>query len=317
MGVSAALSEHDPPVLVVTGGSSGIGRATALAASASGWHVVLVARGPAALHETAEDCRARGAGSVLVRPLDVGDDDAVAAMVASVLERYGRLDAVVSCAGVVAYGRTESVPVAVFDAVLRTNLTGSVNVARHVVPVLRRQGAGALLLVGSVVGHLAVPSMSPYVLSKWGVRALARQLSVENRDRPGVAIGYVAPGGVDTPIYRQAANYAGYAGRPPPPVSSPERVARQVLARLDRPHRRDQLGLTNEVLRLGFSFLPAVYDRLVGPAFPVGATDLTRPVAPGPGNVLAPREDHDRLHGGYRSAAGRVLANLRQQRSQR
>ncbi|WP_187366786.1 SDR family NAD(P)-dependent oxidoreductase [Nocardioides dongxiaopingii] len=304
----------DRPVLLVTGASSGIGRATVLAAAEQGRHVVLVARGAGPLEETAEECRARGAASALTVPLDVGDDDAVADLVASVLRRHGRLDAVVGCAGVVAYGRTESVPVEVFDAVLRTNLTGSVNLARHVVPVLRRQGAGSLLLVGSVVGHLAVPMMSPYVLSKWGVRALARQLAVENRDRPGVQIGYVAPGGVDTPIYRQAANYAGYAGRPPPPVSSPERAARQVLARLEQPWRPAQLSLANDVLRFGFSFLPLLYDRLVGPAFPVGATDLATRADPGPGNVLTPSEGGNRLRGGYPGAAGRLRANLRLRR---
>ena len=169
------------------------------------------------------------------------------------------------CAGTVAYGRTEDIPVEVFDAVLRTTLIGAVNVARHVVPVLRHQRAGSLVFVGSVIGHIAVPSMTPYVLSKWGVRALARQLRVENRDLPSVCIGYVAPGGVDTPIYEQAANYAGFVGRPPPPVASPERIARVIMEVAEGRRHREQVGLSNDVIRLGFTVAPWLYYRLIEP----------------------------------------------------
>jgi NAD(P)-dependent dehydrogenase (short-subunit alcohol dehydrogenase family) len=304
-----------PPVLLVTGASSGIGLATAELAASRGWHLVLAARGQPSLERAAARCRDVGASSALGVPTDVGDDAAVRRLVARTTDEHGRLDGVVNSAGVVAYGRTEEVPVDVFDGVLRTNLLGSVNVARHVLPVLRRQDRGTLVLVGSVVGHVTVPSMSPYVLSKWGVRCLASQLRVENRDRPGVGIGYVAPGGVDTPIYRQAANYAGFVGRPPPPVARPERTARQVLAHLDRPRGRAQLTPANDVVRFGHQFVPWVYERIIERSFALGATDLTEPTDAVDGNVLASRDDHNALRGGHGSALlgiGRnVVAALR------
>lgn len=300
----------EPRVIVVTGASSGIGRAAAVRAAEAGDHVVLLARGVATLEEVASECDTAGAASTLVVPADVGDDAAVRAAVDQVLDRHGRVDAVVHSAGVVAYGRTEEVPADVFEGVLRTNLLGSVNVTRHVLPVLREQESGTLVLIGSVIGHIAVPSMSPYVLSKWGVRALARQLQLENRDIPGVHVAYVAPGGVDTPIYEQAGNYDGFVGRPPPPVASPERVAKVALRQLDRPRKRTQVGIANDVIRFGFSAMPGVFDVLVGPLFRTAAIDRTDPVEPGPGNVLQTHEDGNRLHGAQGNAVVGIGRNV-------
>ncbi|HSU03423.1 MAG TPA: SDR family NAD(P)-dependent oxidoreductase [Nocardioides sp.] len=299
-----------PRVVLVTGASSGIGEAIARQASARGDHVVLLARGREALERVAADCERLGAASTLVVPTDVGDDAEVAAAVTAAVARHARLDIVVSCAGVVAYGRIPDVPVDVFDRVVTTNLLGPVNLARHVLPVLREQDSGSLVLIGSVIGHIGVPDMAAYVLSKWGVRGLFRQLRVDNRDRPGVRIGYVAPGGVDTPIYRQAATYGDSVGRPPFPVASPDRVARRVLEVADHPWRSGQSGISNDVIRLGFATVPWVYDRLVGPLFSVVAQDLVAPVVRGPGNVLTSRQELNALRGGQGSALLGIGANL-------
>jgi NAD(P)-dependent dehydrogenase (short-subunit alcohol dehydrogenase family) len=277
------MSAFEGRVVLVTGASSGIGRATATAASRRGAHVVLAARDEDALESVAAEC---AGPSTLVVPTDVGSDDEVAALVDAALERYGAIDVVVSNAGVVSYGRAEEVPVEVFDGILRTNLLGAANVARHVIPVLRRQEAGTLLFVGSVVGHVAVPSLTPYVVSKWGLRGLVHQLRLENKDLPRLHIGYVAPGGVDTPIYDNAANYGGWAGRPPPPYASAERLAQQILARIRVPVLPPQLSVVNHVLRFGFTCLPKVYDHLVGPLAHRLIIDRDRPVPPTSGNVL-------------------------------
>jgi NAD(P)-dependent dehydrogenase (short-subunit alcohol dehydrogenase family) len=302
---------EQPRVVLVTGASSGVGLATALAVSRRGDHVVLAARDSGALERAAQQCRGSGAVSATVVATDVGDDDAVRRLVAEALTVAGRLDVVVHAAGVVAYGRTEEVPAEVFDGVLRTNLTGSVNVVRHVVPEMRRRQQGHLVLVGSVIGHLGVPGMSPYVLSKWGVRALARQVQLENRDRPRLRVVYVAPGGVDTPIYKLAGTYAGHVGRPPPPVMKPERVAARILRSVDHPRKRIQVGLTNDVMRLGFSAMPGLFDALVGPLFSVAAQDLSEPAPPSPGNVLSPTPQGYGPRGEQGNPLLGVLRNLR------
>lgn len=297
-------------VIVVTGASSGIGRATAMRAADDGDHVVLVARAEVVLEEVAAECRARGAASALVVPTDVGNDASVADCVAQIQRRHPTIDAVIHSAGVVAYGRTEEVPVEVFDGVLQTNLHGSINIARHVLPIMRAQKSGTIVLIGSVIGHMGVPSMSPYVVSKWGVRALARQLQLENRDLHHVHIAYVSPGGVDTPIYEQAATYDGFVGRPPPPVAGPDKVARIALRRMDHPRKRTQVNLSNYIMQLGFSALPGAFDLLVGPLFRLAAVDRTQPTDPTPGNVLAPNAPGDRLRGGQGGAVLGIARNV-------
>lgn len=308
-----------PRVVLVTGASSGIGEATARAAAARGDHVVLLARGRDSLVRVAAQCDALGAASTLVTVADISDDSAVEAAVQEVVRHHQRLDVVAGCAGVVAYGRLDEVPVQVFDQVLATNLHGSANLARHVLPVLRDQGHGSLVLVGSLIGHLAVPDMGAYAISKWGVRALVRQLRVDNRDRPDIKFGYVAPGGVDTPIYLQAATYGDSVGRPPFPVASPERVAARVLAVADRPWLPSQVGPANGVIRFGFSAVPWAYDRLVGPLFAVVAQDQVADVTRGPGNVLESNQRLNGLHGNQGNAllgaARNVVAVVRRRRT--
>lgn len=306
-----------PRVVLITGASSGIGEATARAAAARGDHVVLVARGESALARVETVCAGAGAASTMVLPTDVGDDDAVRRMVAAAMERHGRLDIVVSNAGVVAYGRFDQVPAEVIHGVFATNLNGAVHLARHVLPVLRAQDEGSLVMVGSLLGHIAAPDMGAYVVSKWGVRALVRQLRVDNRDRPGVKIGYVAPGGVDTPIYEQAATYGDTVGRPPFPVSTSEAVGRRVLTIADRTWWRSQVGPANDLIKFGFTALPGVYDRLVGPLFTVVAQDLTVPAEDSPGNVLDSKPARNGLRGGWGNALVAVFRNLSALRKRR
>ena len=258
---------HAGRVVVVTGASSGIGEATALEAARRGHHVVLAARRREVLEKMAARCEEVGAASALVVPTDVADDDAVAELMAAVTERHDHLDAVLHCAGQVSYGRTEETRASDFDQVLATNLSGSANVARHALRVMREQGRGTLVLVGSLLGQIAVPEMTPYVVSKWGVRALARQLHVENLDLPDVHVCHVVPGSVDTPIYDNALDDAGGVNEAPPPTISPERVAGVVLAQLSWPRPETQTAWLNYGLVAGFGLAPWAWDRAVGPAF--------------------------------------------------
>ena len=114
-------------------------------------------------------------------------------------------------------------------------------------------------------------------------------LAIEARGDPDVHVCVVSPGGVDTPVYLQAANYAGCVGRPPPPVDSPEKVARGDRATSLRDHRpRRSVGAANLVRAGRVHPAAAVFDLLVGPLMRAGG--LSRePVEPHDGNVFEPR----------------------------
>jgi short-subunit dehydrogenase len=288
----------DLRAVVVTGASSGIGRATALQLAGRGDDLVLVSRSRSVLEQVRQECLARGAGRVLVHPADVADRVLVEDVFDQAVAVLGRVDGVVHAAAVLAYGRFEDVPAEVFDATVAINLTGTANVARSALRVFREAGGGRLVVLGSVLGKMTSPFMSPYATSKWAVHGLVRTLQIEARQTPGVGISLVGPGGVNTPIYHLAGSYTGRGGHPPPPVDPPEKVASAVVDALDRPTRDRSVGLANPVMVLAFRALPGVFDRLVTPLMRLAGQSRTR-VPANPGNVLEPRPEGERVHGDW------------------
>jgi NAD(P)-dependent dehydrogenase (short-subunit alcohol dehydrogenase family) len=289
-----------PQTVLITGASSGIGRATAKELAGRGARLVLVSRGEESLEDAAAEARDAGAAEVVVQTADVLDEDAVQAAVDAAVERFGRLDVVVHAAQVMAYGRIEDVPKEVYERVVDTAVHGTATVARVVLPVFRKQRAGHLVVVNSLLGNIATPLLGSYVSAKWGQLGLVRVLQQETRDEPGISISVVQPGGVDTPIYVQAASWTGSTGRPPPPVYSPYRVARTILSTLDRPRRVVQAGLLNPVITAGFRLVPGVFDVLVGPLLQRLAI-ADDDVAPTEGNVFESKPAGNATEGRWRS----------------
>ena len=289
-----------PEIVLVTGASSGIGRAATVELAGRGASLVLVARGREALEEAAAEARAAGAGAVLVHPADVLDEDAIREAVTTAVDRFGRLDGVVHAAQVMAYGTIEEVPRKVFETVVETAVHGTAVVARAVLPVFRRQGEGRLVVVNSLLGQVATPLLGSYIAAKWGQLGLVRVLQQETRDVPGISISILQPGGVDTPIYFQAASWTGSTGRPPPPVYSAERLGRRVVALLDRPRRQVQAGIFNPLITAAFRLVPGIFDVLVGPMIRSLAI-ANDDVPPTEGNVFESRPERNATEGHWRS----------------
>lgn len=296
-----ARSGHDPGdgrVVWVTGASSGIGRAVAHACARRGDRLVLSARALDVLAEVRRECEDLGAAAVLVKPLDITDGPAVTEAAEDAVATFGRLDVVVQNAGVAAYSRVEEQEEATFDRVVEVNLLGAFRVCKAALVIFRRQRAGSLVVVGSVLGRIAVPYMGAYIASKWGLRGLTRVLQAENSDIPAVRVTLVAPGGVDTPIYDQSANTIGRRPKPPFPVARPEKVAATVLRAMEARQRELGVGWANPAMVAASSLLPGVWERVAGPAMRVGGLTRTRIADTGAartGNLHAPRPHLERL----------------------
>ncbi|KAA9153361.1 SDR family NAD(P)-dependent oxidoreductase, partial [Microbacterium lushaniae] len=162
-------------VVVVVGASRGIGRAAAYEFARRGDRVVVVARDEQALARTAEHCRTLGAETLAV-PADVTDSDALGSVVRSAVQRFGRIDAWIGVAGVLAYGTVEQTPTAVYRRVLETNLIAQIDGVRQVLPVLRAQGSGRIVLIGSLYSRVTAPYVSAYAASKFGLLGFAGSL---------------------------------------------------------------------------------------------------------------------------------------------
>jgi short-subunit dehydrogenase len=286
--------------VVVTGASSGIGRAAALRFAHRGSRLGLCAREPAALAAAAAECEAAGAAGVLQRALDVGEEDAVEGFAAAVEERFGRIDVWVNSAGVIAYGSFLEIPSEVFAGVIQTNLLGQVHGARAALRRFVAQEQGVLINLSSVWGRVTSPDVSPYVASKTAVRAFSECLRGELRHLPDVHVTTVAPQAVDTPIFDNAADYSGRKVRAIPPVLSPERIAEGIETCAESPRRQVSYGRAGRLLEVIHAAAPPLYRRFAHPAF-IGGTFGAESHRQGSGNVLEPAGAHA-IEGGWRRA---------------
>lgn len=173
--------------VLITGSSSGIGRATAELFAERGWRVAASARRPESLEEWA-----RGEDRMCPR-LDVTDEASIASAVASVLERFGRIDVVVNNAGYGVYGPLEGMTDGELEAQFRTNVFGAAAVIRHVLPSMRERRSGTIVNVSSLGGRITVPFGSAYCATKFAIEGLSESLQHE-LSLHGVRMKIVEPG---------------------------------------------------------------------------------------------------------------------------
>jgi 3-oxoacyl-[acyl-carrier protein] reductase len=188
-------------VALVTGAGRGIGRAIALALAREGAEVALAARSAAGIDAVAREAAAGGARA-LALPADVTDERAVSGLVESVLSRLGRLDILVTAAGVARFGPVATTAVDDWDRTLDVNLRGAYLCCRAVLPAMMARARGTIVNIGSVVTSRTLPGTAAYTASKYGLLGLSRVLAEEMRPH-GVRVGVLSAGAVDTALWDQ------------------------------------------------------------------------------------------------------------------
>ncbi len=302
-------------IVVVTGASSGIGRATALAFATRGSAVVLAARRQPALNEVARECESAG-GQALAVPTDVSDFKAVDELARRAVQRFGRIDVWVNDAAVTLFAPFLEAPLEDIRRVLEVNVIGYVHGAKAALPYMKEQGAGVLVNVSSVVGVVPQPYTHAYSMSKAAVKVLSeslrQELMLEGSRSRKIKVASVLPPTIDTPFFNHTANYTGREVKAMPPVYTPERVARTIVNLVRVPRREVVVGPMGRNLVLQAKLAPGLAGRAMAVQVDKAHLSRTKPAPASEGNLYVPAPDTGSLHGEWngrrRTAVRRTLS---------
>jgi short-subunit dehydrogenase len=251
-------------VVVITGGSSGIGRSTALLFARRGWRVGLIARGRVGLEEVRAQIAGLGA-TVAIAEADVSDAAALAEAGAALSDALGPPDVWINNAGVGVFARFTEMPVEEFDRVTAVNYLGVVNGTRVALSFMRPRNKGRIVNVSSAIGLRGVSLQSAYAGAKWAMRGFAEAVRAElTHERSRVSVVTVYPPSVNTPFYNHAITRIDGLPRPPPPIYQPEPVAQGIFFAATSRRRDVLIGEQTVAVALANRVAPALADRLVG-----------------------------------------------------
>jgi NAD(P)-dependent dehydrogenase (short-subunit alcohol dehydrogenase family) len=285
----ARLKPLDQQVIVVTGGTSGIGLATARRAAAGGARVMIAARDEEALREVCDSIVVAGGVADFV-VCDVGVENDVEQLAATTIERFGGFDSWVNNAGVGIYGEAIEVSTDDHRRLFDTNYWGTVYGTLAAVRHLKtRPGGGAIINLGSINSDMGGPLLSAYNASKHAIKGFTDSVRLEliAADAP-ISLTLVKPSPVGTPFPQHGRNVTGFKARLPRPMYAPEVVAEAIVAAVQHEHRAVTVGGTGKLQVLGANLFPQLFDQLasrMGPAL----TDRSQPQPAIEGNLFAPQ----------------------------
>lgn len=270
------LKPLDQQTIVITGGSSGIGLATARMAAGRGANVVIIARNEEGLARAAEQIRGAGERCDTISA-DVGDRAAVKAAVETVIQRHGGFDTWVSNAGVGIYATLEELSDADHRQLFETNYWGVVHCATEALPHLKQRG-GALITTGSIASQMPSPVLSSYTASKYAVKGYIDSLRLELiHEKAPVSVTLIQPAGINTPFSEHALNTMEGRTKVPPPAYSPDIVARAICRAAEHPTRDMIVGGAGRAMALFSRLFPDLADQVFARAFFATALDKKRP----------------------------------------
>jgi short-subunit dehydrogenase len=285
------VSSHPSPtrVVVITGASSGVGHAAAVAFAQTRAAVVLAARSAEVLASVADACRTAG-GTALAVPTDVSDPDQVAQLARAALAQFGRIDVWVNNAGVAALGRFEEIPLRDHAQVIQTDLLGTIYGSALALRQFRAQGGGTLINIASALGEIPAPYYASYVAAKHGIVGLGaalRQELAENHETD-IHVCTVLPMAMETPFFAHAANYTGHEATPIPPVYDPQDAVEVILRLAEKPEAEVIVGGAGKVAAAFHAVAAGVTEKLMGAEVQQVQMQAPPPAPPTSGNLYTP-----------------------------
>jgi NAD(P)-dependent dehydrogenase (short-subunit alcohol dehydrogenase family)/uncharacterized protein YndB with AHSA1/START domain len=292
---SPSKPEIDGMRVLITGGSSGIGLASAEALAREGARVALLARGEEGLAAAASRLRDQGLAVETVAA-DVAEREALTAAVDRASERLGGLDLLVTAAASLSFGTFVETDPDDFDATIATVLGGTVNAIRAALPHLERSGGG-LIAIGSTAARMPLPTLPAYTAAKHALAGFLGCLRVELAEAGSpVSVSLVNPGAVDTPLWNNLESATGLLPPAPPDLYAVEAVAKVVLAVARRPRRETFVGREAALQVALYSLLRGPAERALRGLVRLALSAGDRPAGPG---ALAEPAGGGEVSGGF------------------
>jgi short-subunit dehydrogenase len=244
---------HNPPVALITGASRGIGAATARELAQRGYALVLAARSVGPLTTLAGELSRTGAAALPI-PTDLRSRDDIQRLARLALAHFGRVDALIHNAGIGGDRPIAQIADATVTTIIDTNLRAPIELTRALLPGMLERRRGAIIFVGSVVGHIGIPSSAIYSASKFGLRGFAHGLRREVAQH-GIGVTIISPGFIKTEMTRWMGDL---------PFPGPEIVAQAIANAIARPRREVFVPRYYRLLVWLEHLLPGLADVVLG-----------------------------------------------------
>lgn len=280
--------------VVITGGTSGVGRAAAEAFALEGCNVVVGARGQEGLDETVKLCHDLGVVALGVST-DVSKSEEVVNLANLALQFNGRIDFWVNNAGVMASGKFEDVPVEAMDQLIKTNLLGYLHGAHAVIPIFKKQGEGVLINNVSIGGYMPAPYSTAYSSTKFGIRGMVEGLQGELSDEPNIHIVGLYPGIQKSTGNLHSAKYSGLDFKIPPFSSDPRELAAEMVKAAKHPKKEIITDGYAQFMKIMYSLFPKSIINTASAAMRLSMKEDAKTDTNG--NVLYPSNEPHRIYG--------------------